>query len=205
MRLRALFGPVLLLGGSVSFLRPQIVRAQIPGAPVLQNGFLSPGWIVAADAGAGWNHGLAAVAGSYTPASRSAALSVAVGAGFPDGPAFSYGARATLPVPVFARRSAFGVAGFVGVGGLTGPIYTVDVPIGLGVGYRHAIGGGRGVSVYATPFYLLQRAGGTEGSFRTGLGTDVTLSPRVGVTIGADAGTRGSPRYGAGISYLLIR
>jgi len=200
MRIAAVIGPVLVLGGSVSF-----AGAQIPGAPVLQNGFISPGWVVAADAGAGWNHGLAALAGSYTPTARSASVSVALGTGFPDGPAFAYGARATLPIPVFARRGAIGAVGFVGVGGLTGPIYTVDVPIGVGIGYRHALGAGRGISVYATPFYLLQRAGGSDGSFRTGLGTDLTLAPRMGVTVGADAGTRGGPRFGAGISYLLIK
>jgi hypothetical protein len=200
MRVSAILGPVLLLGGSVSF-----VGAQIPGAPVLQNGFITPGWVVAADGGLGWNHGLAALAGGYAPNSRAAALTAAVGAGFPDGPALAFGLRATVPIPVFPRRGAIGAVGFVGVGGLSGPIYTVDVPIGAGVGYRHALGATRGISVYATPFYLIQRSGGSEGSFRTGLGTDVTLSPRMGVTVGADAGTRGSPRYGAGISYLLSK
>ena len=200
MRVAAVIGPVLLLGGSVSF-----VGAQIPGAPVLQNGFITPGWVVAADGAFGWNHGFGGIAAGYAPNSRGAQVTAAVGAGFPDGPAFAYGARATLPIPVFSRRGAIGAVGFVGVGGLVGPIYTVDVPIGLGIGYRHALGASRGISVYATPFYLIQRSGGSEGSFRTGLGTDVTLSPRVGVTVGADAGTRGAPRYGAGISYLFTK
>jgi hypothetical protein len=197
-RIAAVLGPVLLLGGSVSY-----ADAQIPGAPVLQNGFLAPGWVVAADGGAGWNHGLAALAAGYAPNSRAGALTGALGVGFPDGPAFAYGLRATVHLPVFSPRGAFGAVGFVGFGGLVGPINVVDIPIGAGLGYRHALGTDRGISVYATPFYLIQRAGGSEGSFRTGLGTDVTLSPRVGVTIGADAGTRGSPRFGAGISYLL--
>ena len=193
-----LFGPVLLWGGSVSFL-----EAQIPGAPVLQNGFITPGLIVAADAGAGWNHGVAAAAASYAPNSRSVALSAAAGAGFPDGPAFAYGVRATLPIPVFPRRGALGVVGFVGIGGLFGPTTVTDIPIGAGIGYRHALGESGGISVYATPFYLIQRSGGNEGSFRTGLGTDVTVTPRMGVTFGADAGTRGGPRFGAGIAYLI--
>jgi hypothetical protein len=200
MRLAAMLGPVLVWGGSVSF-----VGAQIPGAPVLQNGFITPGFIVAVDGGAGWNHGLAAVAASYTPNSRSVTLTGAVGAGFPDGPAFAYGLRATLPLPVFQRRSAFGAVGFVGIGALFGPTTIGDIPIGAGIGYRRAWGAGGGISVYATPFYLIQRSGGSDGSFRTGLGTDVTVTPRFGVTLGADAGTRGAPRFGAGIAYLLSR
>jgi hypothetical protein len=200
MRITAVIGPVLVWGGSVSF-----VGAQIPGAPVLQNGFLTPGLIVAADGGVGWNHGLAGAAASYSPNSRSVALSAALGAGFPRGPAFAYGVRATLPIPVFPRRGAFGLVGFLGLGGLLGSTTIVDVPIGVGVGYRHALGANRGISVYATPFYLIQRSGGSEGSFRTGLGTDVTVTPRVGVTLGADAGTRGAPRFGAGLAYLISR
>src|SRR5580704_14916391 len=151
-----LLGPVLLWGGSVS-----VLGAQIPGAPVLQNGFITPGLIVAADAAVGWNHGLAGAA---------------AGAGFPDGPAFAYGVRATLPIPVFPRRGALGVVGFVGIGGLFGPTTVTDIPIGAGIGYRHALGESGGISVYATPFYLIQRSGGNEGSFRTGLGTDVTVT-----------------------------
>jgi hypothetical protein len=200
MRIAAMLGPVLLWGGSVSF-----VGAQIPGAPVLQNGFITPGLIVAADGAVGWNHGLTAVAASYSPNSRSVALSAAAGAGYPDGPAFAYGVRATLPIPLFSRRSAFGAVGFVGIGALFGPTTIGDVPIGMGIGYRHALGDTRGISVYATPFYLIQRSGGSDGSFRTGLGTDVTVTPRVGVTVGADAGTRGAPRFGAGLAYLLGR
>ncbi|HWZ57459.1 MAG TPA: hypothetical protein VNW46_00685 [Gemmatimonadaceae bacterium] len=200
MRIATVIGPVLVWGGSVSF-----VGAQIPGAPVLQNGFLTPGLIVAADGGVGWNHGLAGAAASYSPNSRSVALSAALGAGFPQGPAFAYGVRATLPIPVFARRGAFGLVGFLGLGGLLGSTTIVDVPIGVGVGYRHALGANRGISVYATPFYLIQRSGGSDGSFRTGLGTDVTVTPRVGVTLGADAGTRGGPRFGAGLAYLISR
>jgi hypothetical protein len=197
----AVLGPVLLLGGSVSF-----VAAQIPGAPVLQNGFISPGLIVAADGAAAKDYGLAAVAGSYAPNSRSAAVSAAIGAGFPTtGAAFAYGLRLAVPLPVFPRRGAFGAVGFVGLGGLLAPTNVVDIPVGAGVGYRHALGASGGISVYATPFYLLERAGTSRGSFRTGLGTDITVSPRVGVTVGADAGTRGVPRFGAGIAYLLSR
>jgi hypothetical protein len=203
-RIAAILGSVVLLGGSVSFAGARSAGAQIPGAPVLQNGFLSPGTIVAADGGGGWNGGVAAVAASYTPNSRSGAVSAALGAGFQGGgTAFSYGVRASAALPGFSRRGAIGAVGFVGVGGILNTISLVDIPIGVGLGYRHSLGDDRGISVYATPFYLLQRAGGSEGSFRTGLGTDVTLSPRVGVTVGADAGTRGSPRFGAGISYLL--
>jgi hypothetical protein len=182
------------------------VGAQIPGAPVLQNGFISPGLIVAADGAVAKDYGLAAVAGSYAPNSRGAVFSAAVGAGFPkSGAAFAYGARFALPIPVFSRRSAFGAAGFVGLGGLLSTPNVVDLPIGAGLGYRHALGATRGISLYATPFFLLERAGASRGSFRTGLGTDVTVSPRIGLTVGADAGTRGVPRFGAGLAYLLRR
>jgi hypothetical protein len=196
-----LLGPVLVWGGSVSF-----VGAQIPGAPVLQNGFISPGLIVAADGAIAKDYGLVAVAGSYAPTSRSAVVTAALGAGFPtSGTAFAYGIRFAAPVPVFARRSAFGAVGFVGLGGLLSTPNVVDLPLGAGVGYRHALGASGGISVYATPFFLLERAGTSRGSFRTGLGTDITVSPRVGVTAGMDAGTRGVPRFGAGLAYLLRR
>jgi hypothetical protein len=188
-----------------------IAGAQIPLLPVLQNGFIASGTSVAIDGGGASGEGVLVASGSFAPRSGDIGVAAGIGSDLGAGAALALGIRAAVPLRFFARRSAFGAVLFAGVGGNTagGPASRLDIPLGLGVGYRHNLGATRGISVYATPFYFFERrtpSGGnavSDGSFRAALGTDVTIAPRVGVTVGADAGTRGRGRFGGGISYLI--
>jgi hypothetical protein len=185
--------------------------AQIPLLPVLQSGFISSGATVAIDGGGASGEGVLAAGASFAPRSGDIGVAAGIGSDVGNGAALALGIRAAIPLRFFSRRSAFGAVLFAGIGGNTagGPASRLDVPLGLGVGYRHNIGAQRGISVYATPFYFFERrtptagSGVSDGSFRAALGTDVTVAPRVGVTVGADAGTRGRGRFGGGISYLI--
>jgi len=87
-------------------------------------------------------------------------------------------------------------------------------PVGLALGWRHALGVNRGVSLYVTPSYLFL-TGGTDnaGLFRTAVGVDLGVAKAVGLTGGVEFGashtrTEGGPTgtlYGLGISYAFGR
>jgi hypothetical protein len=210
LRLAALAAVVLTASG----------RAQIPGTPTLQNAWVAPGGVVAFNFGGGPEGQTYAAAVSYAPG--SAKVLVAGGYGWRNGSGTTqsgvYGLR--LAVPFSKATSSFGFAAFVGVGG--GPQSTVrdtvasttQVPIGLGIGWRRFFGGSQGISVYATPNYVFY-SGGTanDGLMRVGIGTDIAISPALGVTLGVDlGGTRreilGGPSgvlYGLGVSYAFRR
>lgn len=193
-------------------LVPIIGRAQMPRLPVLQNGFVTSGWSVGLNAGGTSSDGVLAAAGAWSPTSGVMQVSAGVGADFGTGAGFAYGARIGAPLTFLERRGPIGAIAFIGIGGNSAVRDTsrLEVPVGIGVGYRHTLGATRGISVYAAPFYLYQRTASAvgsatnQGSFRASLGTDLTVSPRLGLTLGGDAGTRGPGRIAAGVSYLLI-
>lgn len=148
---------------------PMPAAAQMPGLALLQNGFVRPGAAVAANYGTGDAANVLGVAAAWTPGAGRFQLSAGVGAyqvdGI-DGRKTSGGLRVALPVRTPWTRdpaSALGVAGFIGVGGASLDAGTlVQVPIGVGVGYRRALGADRAVSVFATPFYQFTRVSGRE-------------------------------------------
>jgi hypothetical protein len=185
----------------------------MPALPVLQNGFVAPGLGVGFNLGGTSSNGVAAVAAAFAPKSTVGMISGGVGVDFGASHGIEYGARIGVPLDFLERRGPFGAVAFIGVGGdspTSGGTSLLDVPVGIGVGWRHALGGTRGISVYVAPFYLYSRSSPSgesttsEGSFRASLGTDLTLGPRLGLTLGGDAGTRGPGRIAAGVSYLLI-
>ena len=208
------------------------VVGQMPGVPVLQNGFVRPGVAVAANYATAEGSDVLGAAAAWTPGSARFQLSGGVGAlgldaaGGGDGRRTTGGVRVALPISTPWTRSpasAVGVTGFVGVGGARlaeGSL--VHVPLGLGVGYRRAIGETRAVSVFATPFYLYVRQTGVEvpeGSeaelqsslFRISLGGEVLLTRRIGVTLGYELGSttsEGRPGpsggvFGVGAAYAF--
>ena len=214
LRRIALMGVAL----GVSLAVAPAVRAQMLGAPVLQNAFTNRGFTVGADFGAGDGARTYGGAMAWSPVNLKFQLSVGVGyldQSNESGTA-TYGAR--LMVPVLNHRSAFGVSPFVGMGGANfSGINDWQIPLGITGGYRRAIGtAGRGISAYVSPFYTWARvrshgATDTHGLFRVSAGVDAAVLPSVGVTIGFETGAKageGEPGatgsiFGLGVSYAL--
>ncbi|GAC1517291.1 MAG: hypothetical protein NVS1B4_16960 [Gemmatimonadaceae bacterium] len=196
--------------------------AQLPGSPVLQNAFASPGFTVAANASSTDNARSYALAAAWSPSSARFVVSGAAGTLEPQladrRPA--YGARIAVPVVSFFDDASIGVAAFAGFGGASRSGYsTTHVPAGISLGYRRAIGATRGVSVYAAPFYLYARdrvneAVPTTASFLRGsAGVDVAVTGSLGITVGVEGGRNaklGEPGpagtvAGVALSYALSR
>ena len=193
---------------------------QMPGAPVLQNSWASPGIVVAANfaSGAGSLWGGAV---GWAPASGRFQLSAGAGAHSPKGGSSRgvYGARVALPL-MQMMGGKLGVAGFVGIGG--GAAKAGDttasksvLPAGVGIGYRQAIGtAGRGISAYVDPNYQYHSGtAGKKGYFRVGGGLDIGVSARFGVTVGFESGAKAETGevgpsgglFGVGLSMKLGR
>lgn len=207
--------------------------AQMPSAPVLQNGWAAPGVVGAVNVAGGSSGTIYAAAGAWGSASGQVQLSGGVGYETPTGfrNSAAYGARVTVPFAGF--NGPIGLAAFVGAGGGGGGRSTIifvnppgaaivadsarstaRIVAGLGVGWRRAFGTARGLSVYATPSYIYC-AGGTDpgGLVRAAIGVDAGVSQTFGVTAGFEfGGTReraiGGPSsvlYGLGVSYAFGR
>ncbi len=195
--------------------------AQMPGAPVLQNSWASPGIVVALNI-AGGDGTLYGGAAGWAPASGRFQLSGGAGLHNPKGDGSSrtvYGARVAMPI-MQAMAGRLGVAGFVGIGG--GAAKAGDttasktvIPAGVAIGYRQAIGtAGRGFSVYLDPNYQYHSAtAGNKGVFRVAGGLDIGVSARFGLTVGFESGANAKAGeagptaglYGVGISMKLGR
>ena len=195
--------------------------AQMPATPVLQNAWANAGITIAADYGKARDESAFAGALAWAPAESRFQLSA--GAGFvkadSGGSQGAYGARLSIPLLNFASGSlGTAIFGGVGVTAKSG-VTRSSFPVGVALGYRHALGTTRGVSAYIAPFYTIARIKGdtsskpTGGAIRASVGLDVTVAPQLGVTLGyemgADAkaghpGPRGGV-FGVGVSYALHR
>ena len=207
--------------------------AQLPAAPVLQNAWATPGIVAAVNVAGASNNSIYAAAASWG-ASR---FQISGGIGVPSrsgtavgtGSKTAYGVR--VAVPFGGASSAFGFAAFAGIGGTSGSgvkvadtlgipaaadsvPWTTEVPLGVSIGWRRAIGSNHGLSVYATPAYINYSGGSrSSGLFRVGLGADFGITSSIGATVGADfGGTRpsrlggpSSTQFGAGVSYAFGR
>lgn len=192
--------------------------AQMLGAPVLQNAFSNSGITVAVNYGGGSDYATFAVAGAWAPGSARWQFSAGAGVISPkdgDG-ALNIGGRLAVPIKTFGRTKAFGVSVFAGAGGAKiGETSFLQAPVGLGLGYRRAIGATRGISLYATPFYSLSRSDSSgierSGLVRGSIGVDLSLTRSIGATVGfetgakaraGEAGATGS-LWGVGVSYAF--
>jgi hypothetical protein len=195
-------------------------RAQMLGAPVLQDAFTNRGFTVGVDFGTG--NDLQSYGGAVAWSPMSAKYQLSGGVAYLDRKVGSstatYGLR--LMVPVLRKNSPFGVAPFVGVGGanLSG-VNDWQIPLGITGAYRRALGtNGRGISAYVSPFYTWARVREnqqtiTHGLFRVSIGVDAAVLPQVGVTVGYETGAKageGQPGatggiFGLGVSYALHR
>jgi hypothetical protein len=203
------------LGGAESCL------AQMPATPVLQNAWANAGITIAADYGKAQNASAFAGALAWAPTQSRFQLSAGAGVVRADsgGSQGAYGARLSIPLKSFASGS-LGTAIFGGVGVTSkGGVTMSSFPVGVALGYRHALGTTRGISAYVAPFYMIARIKGdslsepTGGAMRASIGLDVTVAPQIGVTVGYEMGTdakdrRPGPRggvFGVGVSYALHR
>lgn len=196
-----------------SVATPPPAGGQIPGAPVLQNAWATPGIVAAIDLGGGAGGSVYAAAASWAPGSGHFQLSG--GGGFQTAAGVKgrgvYGLRAAIPFG--GASSTFGFAAFAGLGGgpsrvtsfttfppcpigvSTCPVVTdsvsstAEVPVGVAAGWRHAIGATHGLSLYATPSYVFF-SGGTKtgGLFRAALGGDIGVTSAIGATLGIEFG-----------------
>lgn len=200
----------------------------MPGAPVLQNAWATPGMVGAVDIAGGSGGSVYAAAISWTP--NAGRFELSGGGGYwRTGTRSSgvYGVRAA--VPLGGASAAIGFAAFAGIGGggashqtITVPdrgvvsdssASTMEVPVGAAIGWRHAIGASHGLSVFATPAFVFRSGGngGNKGIIRVGIGADFGITNALGVTVGGDLGqTRprgfGGPSgalFGLGVSYAF--
>ena len=186
--------------------------AQMPGIPVLQNVWASPGIVGAADFGGGSDGSTYAGAIGWTPGSGRFQVSAGVGARRRTGSGSGtvYGARIALPFG--GASSTFGFAAFAGIGGGSSVVThaggtvdangnvltpalsdsltnTTEVPLGAAIGWRKAIGSNHGISVYADPSYVLYSGGSkTGGLFRASVGADIGITNSLGATVGVELG-----------------
>jgi hypothetical protein len=207
---------IVAIGGVVS-----PTHAQLPGAPVLQNAWATPGMVVALDIAGGSAGSGSTYAGAIGWTPGNGRFQFSGGAGMQTGAGTSsrgvFGARVAMPITQMMAGN-LGIAGFVGVGGGAGGSkdstrITSVVPVGVAVGYRRAIGGaGRGFSVFADPDYQFQSASKTKkGFFRVGVGVDAGITSRFGVTLGLESGATAAKglagphgtTYGLGVSMKL--
>jgi len=221
----------LRVAGLIATIAAASADAQMPGAPVLQNAWSTPGIVGAVNVTGGSDGSTYAAAGSWAPGSARFQFSGGIGYQTRTGSSSSvaYGARVAMPFG--GASSSFGFAAFAGVGGggsvtkKTTPsvsldtladstVSTAQVPVGIGIGWRRGFGGTRGASLYATPSYIFYTGGSHAGGlFRTSVAADFGITQRIGATAGIEFGaTRpraiGGPSgtlYGVGVSYALGR
>jgi hypothetical protein len=197
--------------------------AQLPGAPVLQNAWATPGIVAAIDFASGSDGEVYALAGAWSPTSGRFQLSGGAGSRRFSGVGSRsvFGLRLAVPFGG-GPASNFGFAAFVGGGGGAGGksnaadslASTSQVPVGAAIGWRRALGANHGVSLYASPSYVFF-TGGTKagGLVRGSVGADLGITASLGLTAGVEFGqTRvravGGPSgtlFGVGIAYALGR
>jgi hypothetical protein len=194
------------------------VRAQMLGVPVLQNAFGNAGITIGADVGVASHAKGYGGAIAWSPASARFQVSAGGGVVSPDqgSTVATWGARVSVPVYQFGS-GAFGVALFAGTGAASQQgVMELRVPAGATLGWRHALGAQRALSLYVTPFYSWARVSGGDatssaGRIRISGGADFALFPGVGITAGVEAGSTapaGDPGpsetvFGVGVSYAL--
>lgn len=204
---------------SLVTLGAAVATAQMPGAPVLQNAWVTPGVVGAINFASGADGTVIAAAASWSATSGRFGLS----GGFGSRRVTSIGSRSVygvrLAIPFGGQASTLGFAVFAGAGGTGGGGTASDstqskseVPVGASVGWRKALGASHGLSIYASPSYVFL-SGGTKsgGLVRGAVGVDVGLTKAMGLTAGADFGqTRsraiGGPSgavFGVGLAYAF--
>lgn len=185
--------------------------AQVPAVPVLQNAFMNPGLGVAANVAGGGGQSFYGLAAGWGLGGGRLQVSGAAGALRSEGATRgAYGGRVAATV-WSSRGGSLGAGAFAGVGGAPGTETSgtttsasiLNVPVGVTVGYRRALGSKRGVSAYVSPLYRWTRADDgivtTSGTLRAAFGVDFSISQSIGATVGGELGrSSASRRSGTG-------
>jgi len=219
MRPSSLVRAVSIATALLASVAPHAARAQLPGAPVLQNAFSNPGLTVAGNYASGDATTLGAVAVAYAPGTGRFQFSGGIGRldiDEADGSATSWGARFAAPLLSFADGRG-GLALFVGYGSASRDSVTLmQLPAGVGAGWRMGLGATRALSVYGTGTYMWARTSVGDETVskrlvRFAVAGDVTLIRNLGLTIGYEMGSNAGdgepgPRggiFGAGLSWAF--
>jgi hypothetical protein len=225
MRTRTTSSLRRLLAGTVALLAliaPRTAAAQLPGAPVLQNAFNNPGITVAGNYAGGDNTTLLAAALAYAPGAGRFQFSGGIGrlsldqGEDDDQSATAWGARLAVPLFSFATGRG-GIAPFVGLGAASvDTVKLLQVPVGVGAGWRMGIGATRAFSVYATGTFLWARntvgdSSDSANRVRFAAAADVTVIRNLGLTLGFEGGANaeaGEPGptgsiFGVGLSWAF--
>src|SRR5256714_7535453 len=192
---------ITILFAAAPALLSEVLVAQMPGAPVLQNAFANPGITAALNAASIGGASSYAAAAAWAPGTGRFQFSGGIGLQTRTGASKPtlYGAR--VNVPLVGATANLGLSVFAGYGALTGG--TVDssvtralIPVGATVSYRLGLGTGHGFSLYGSPGYeAVGRGGGASGGGRF----RGAPRPHVGGTSahwapgGGGAGSRGAP------------
>lgn len=223
----------LLVGGTAP------LGAQMSGVPVLQNAFANPG--ITAGINVGVQDGARAYGGAASWSPGAGRIQVSAGAGVFDSDGLpmigdggdrtrtlTWGVRGAYSILERAGGSV-GVGAFLGIGGLNrSGLSLLNVPIGLSLGWRRALGDTRAISLYVTPFYSYtelsldpESLGCTpedecsderqrDGVLRASAGVDFALTQSIGLTAGYEMGQRGDRDagardgvFGVGVSYAF--
>jgi len=144
---------------------------------------------------------------------------LAVGPGYADNSDFDEeGSGSGKRRLILLAAAVTGLAIFGGVGGARRDTTSVvRVPVGIGAGYRFAIGATRSVSAYAAPFFVWSRL--SEKGFRSqgdnamrgSAAVDLVLTRNIGLTAGYEFGGKLSESafggtsgvFGAAVSYAF--
>lgn len=208
---------ILTAGVLAGLAAPATMQGQLPGQPVLQNAFANPGWAFGVNYGDG--SGSRGYAGAVSWGTGGGSFAVSGGAGLWDPElgesVFAWGGRAMWS-PLRLLDGRLGIAAFAGAGAARQDgVDFQQIPAGVSVSYRTAIGGTRGISFYGAPFFRLSRADPgadplSDTHVRGSVGVDVALARSIGVTLGyefgqnAKAGEIGPDGgiLGIGVSYV---
>jgi len=203
--------PTLMFGRSVI--------AQMPGSPLLQNAFANPGITAAVNVASLGGASSYSAAGAWAPGSARFEFSAGIGAQTHSGSPTRavYGFR--FNIPLLGESSSFGASLFTGYGGLSGAGMDSSTtralfPVGATLGYRVALGGNHGFSIYASPIYeSVGRGGGAANVsvFRGAVGVDFGITSSIGASAGlefggtenAESGKPSGTAFGAALSYVI--
>jgi hypothetical protein len=178
------------------------LSAQVPGAPVLQNAFTNPGLAFAANFGTGGGQSFFGAAAGWGLGGGRLLVSGAAGVQRAnEASRGAYGGRAAATVWT-SGAGALAVGAFAGIGGaprtrdaagVENNAAQLNIPAGLTIGYRRALGDVRGFSVYASPMYKWSRAevgnvSESAGNFAGAVGLDFGLTQSIGLTVGGEFG-----------------
>jgi len=200
----------------VAALGARPLRAQLPGLPLFQGAFPSPGLAAGVDVGRAESRTMTAAAVGYGPRSERFGLVAGLGLFNNTAPGYGgshigYGARFALTAFRFAGQR-LAVTPFAGYGSSRGTLEsgtlaglsatpedtgavlrTDEFPFGVAVGFRTRLGATRALALSLAPAYTLdRRSGGTldasHGGLRVSAVAEVAVMPQIGVTLATEFG-----------------